>query len=305
MPHVPTVEALIVSFNTSETLRDTLVSLLEHPPPTHVAELSVSVFDNGSSDGSADAVAEQFPAVRLVRSPVNLGFGRANNELALASTADYLLLLNSDVIVKQDIITPLLHALAEDPRLIAAGPRLMHPGGEVQYSAQQLPTLSYEFARVLRGRRLGRVITPVFDSRRKIAAVHEVTLTQERTDPRTPEFLWATCWLIARADVIADGLFDERFTMYDEDLDFCRRARRRGRMFRYVDAAEVIHLGGASSKAASEKERMMTHARRRYYRRHHGLGAACLHAAAVPLVDKLAGLVDAIPRPRWRYARIH
>jgi hypothetical protein len=305
MSHAATVEVLIVSFNTEQTLRETLTSLLEHPPPTHVAELSVSVFDNGSSDGSADTVADEFPDVRLVRSPVNLGFGRANNALALASTADYLLLLNSDVIVQHDIITPLMSALREDPRLIAAGPRLVHPGGDVQYSAQQLPTLSYEFARVLRGRRLGRAIAPMFDSREKIAAVHEVTLTHEGAKSRTPKFLWATCWLIRRADVIADGLFDESFTMYDEDLDFCRRAGQRGRTFRYVDAAEVIHLGGASSTAPRAKERLMARARRRYYRRHHGLAVACVHAGAVPLVDKLASLVDAIPRPLWQGARVH
>jgi N-acetylglucosaminyl-diphospho-decaprenol L-rhamnosyltransferase len=297
---VPSVDALIVSFNTREALRDTLSTLLRHPPRPDVAELRVSVFDNGSSDGSADMVAREFPDARLIRSAVNLGFGRANNELASTSAADYLLLINSDMMVTEDIVGPLIAALREDPRLIAAGPRLVHPDGRVQYSAHRLPTLSYEFAQAMRGRRLGRVIAPVFDSQQRIDAVHEWTLTDERAAPRTPEFLWATCWLVRRADVTAEGLFDEEFPMYDEDLDFCHRARRRGRTFRYVPSAEIIHLGGLSSKTGAEKLRLMTRARHRYYRRHHGRLTAALYAGAVPAVERLAALLEAVPRPRRR-----
>ncbi len=292
------MDALIVSFNTREAVRDTLTSLLRHPPPADVAELRVSVFDNDSSDGSADMIAREFPDARLVLSAVNLGFGRANNRLASTSTADYLLLLNSDMILTEDIVSPLMRALGEDPRLIAAGPRLVHPDGRVQYSAHRLPTLSYEFAQAVRGRRLGRVVGPMFDSQKRIDAVHEWTLTDERVDPRTPEFLWATCWLVRRADVAAEGLFDEAFPMYDEDLDFCHRARQRGRTLRYVPSAEIVHVGGLSSKTSADKLRLMTRARHRYYRRHHGLLTAALYAGGVPVVERLALLLETIPRPR-------
>jgi GT2 family glycosyltransferase len=298
---VPSIDALIVSFNTRETLRITLTSLLEHQPRADVGQLRVSVFDNGSSDGSANMVVENYPQVRLIQSTMNLGFGRANNRLAYTSDADYLLLLNSDVIFSQDILTPLMCALSKDARVIAAGPRLVYPNGQVQYSAQQLPTLAYEFAQALRGR-LGRAIGPLFDSRQKIDAVHEVALTDQRADPRIPEFLWATCWLIRRADVIANGLFDEEFAMYDEDLDFCRRARQRGRTLRYVSSIELVHLGGASSRTQADKRRLMIRARRRYYRRHDGPLVAGVYGGAVPAVEKLARLVDAIPRPRSQNA---
>ncbi|MDQ6807286.1 MAG: glycosyltransferase family 2 protein [Actinomycetota bacterium] len=298
MSEVPSVDALIVSFNTGEALRNTLTSLLEHSPPADVAELRVSVFDNGSSDGSADMVVRCFPNARLIASAINLGFGRANNRLASTSTADYLLLLNSDMVVIQDIVTPLMRALREDPRLIATGPRLVHPDGRVQYSAHRLPTLPYEFAQVIRGKRLGRAMGRVFDSEKRIDDVHQWSLTDERVDPRTPEFLWATCWLVRRADVATGGLFDDEFPMYDEDLDFCYRARARGRTFRYVSSAEIIHLGGLSSKSGAEKLRLMTRARQRYYRRHHGRLIAALYAGAVPAVQRLAMMLDAVPRPR-------
>jgi N-acetylglucosaminyl-diphospho-decaprenol L-rhamnosyltransferase len=172
VPEPPSIEALFVSFNTRDTLRDALSSLLRHAPPADTAALRISVLDNGSSDGSAAMVAEEFPEARLHRSAVNLGFARANNELARTSTADYLLLLNSDVILTEDVVMPLLGALLEDPRVIAAGPRLVYPDGQVQYSAHRLPTLAYEFALVLRGRPLARAIRPLFDSQRVIDEVH-------------------------------------------------------------------------------------------------------------------------------------
>jgi len=302
---VPSIEALIVSFNTKEVLKGALTSLLRTLPPAHVVDFRVGIFDNASSDGSADMVAQEFSEVRLIRSNVNLGFGIANNELARTSSADYLLVLNSDVIVTEDIITPLMCALLQDSRLIAVGPRLIYPNGQVQHSAQRFPTLSYEFAQALRGRRLGRAIRPLFDSQRRIDAVHQVTLTDQQADNRTPEFMWATCWLIRRRDVITDGLFDEAFPMYDEDLDFCRRAQRRGRTFSYVSRTALIHLGGASSQTGAHKRRLMTRARRRYYRRHQGLLVAGIYAGAVPAVENLARLVDGIPRPRSRDARAH
>lgn len=298
MLRVPSIEALIISLDTRAALRETLSSLREHRPPANVADLRISVLDNASCDGSAEMVASQFPDVRLVRSDLNLGFGRATNRLARDSTADYLLLLNSDVVLTEDVITPLLRSLEAHSCAIVAGPRLVYPDGLVQYSAQRLPTLSYEFARVLCGRRLDRILRPVFDSRQFADTIHEVVLTRQRTEPRTPEFLWATCWLIRRADVVADGLFDDAFLMYDEDLDFCRRARERGRTLRYVSSAELVHLGSMSSPTSTVKRNLTRQARLRYYLRHHGPFAAFAYAVGVPAVEALASLLEAIPRPR-------
>jgi GT2 family glycosyltransferase len=292
----PTVDALIVSFNTKQELRGTLSSLLAHAPANGV-DLRVSVFDNASSDGSAAMVATEFPQVELVWSEENLGFGLANNALARRSVADYLLFLNSDVVVQEDIITPLLDALGADARMIAVGPRLVTPVGRVQYSAHRLPTLGYEFARVLRGKRLGRLLAPVFDSEQCVDAVHEVQLTDRRV-ARSPEFLWATCWLMRRSDVGSSGPFDASFPMYDEDLDFCRRALMRGRALGYVPSAELVHIGGASTGSSAAKRRLEERARYRYYREHHGRWAAAVYRIVVPLVARLSSMIQRVPRLR-------
>jgi N-acetylglucosaminyl-diphospho-decaprenol L-rhamnosyltransferase len=297
---LPSIDALIVSFNTREDLGVTLKSLLDYQPVE--AALRVTVLDNASSDGSADMVERQFPDVTLVRGRENIGFGRANNILAERSSAAYLLLLNSDTVLAGDIITPLLRTLQDDPTAVLVGPRMVYPDGRVQYSAQRLPTLSYEFARVLRGKRLGRLLAPAFDSQRIVDSTDEVDLTNRRV-ARETQFVWATCWLLRRADIQREGLFDASFPMYDEDLDFCRRAIARGRTVRYVPDSELVHVGGASTNSTKAKQTLMVRARKRYYLVHHGRRTATAYALLVPLVARVADFVEATPRPRFGAVR--
>jgi N-acetylglucosaminyl-diphospho-decaprenol L-rhamnosyltransferase len=279
----PTVEALIVSYETRELLRQTISTLLSHAPPAAVAELSLAVFDNASTDGSADMVEGEFPSVRLVRSSENIGFAAANNALAGTSEASHVLLLNSDVVVGEDIVTPLLAALQADPVAAVAGPRLTFPDGRFQHSSQHFPTLRLELARALHQTKPGIAMRRLFNTEEVIAASRQEELVDSR-EPRRTSFLWATCWLIPREEIVSYGLFDERYVTYDEDLDFCRRLQRRGRTALFVPEAHLIHLGGASS-TTSAKEAMMQRGRSRYFRDHEGRLSALLHRyTIVPLL---------------------
>jgi GT2 family glycosyltransferase len=278
------VEALIVSYRTRELLRETIMTLLTHAPPSSTVTLSVAVFDNASDDGSADMVASEFPAIRLIRSRENIGFAAANNELARTSDATYLLLLNSDVVVAEDVITTLLDALIADPSAVIAGPRLTSLDGSPQHSSQSFPTARVELARALHGTRVGIALRPLFNTGRIIAQARQHALLESRV-PRRTEFLWATCWLITREEVQRHGLFDEGYSTYDEDLDFCRRLHERGRSALFVPGAHLVHLGGASSPT-SAKTTMMQRGRRRYFDEHTGAVCAFLYRFVVePLVS--------------------
>jgi GT2 family glycosyltransferase len=204
------------------------------------------------------------------------------------------------VLVKEDIISPLLRVLEDDPGAVAAAPRLVFPNGQVQYSACRLPELQYEFAQVMRGTRLGRALRPLFDSERKTAELQEVDRTLPSRGMREADFVWATCWLVRRADVSREDLFDEDFPMYDEDLDFCFRARERGRILVYVPEVELVHLGGASSASSAAKLRLMRSARRRYYAKHYGRSSAIAYVAGVGVISLLVRLIAWIPRPGTR-----
>jgi GT2 family glycosyltransferase len=274
------LDVLIVSFNTRELLRDCLRSILSHRPPADEIELRVSVLDNASRDGTVSMIRADFPAVRLLQSSENLGFARANNELASSSDADYLLLLNSDTLWARDIATPLIQVLETWPGAGVAGPRLIGADGALQLSSQDLPTPALELAHVLRGTKVARLL-PRWDADRAVERMRQAHLVDAR-HPRETQFMWATCWMLRRSLVQEHGLFRPDFHMYDEDMDFCRRVRKAGVRLVYCPDVELTHLGSGSSTTPASKALMMQRSRARYYRLNHGLGAWAVACVAVP-----------------------
>jgi GT2 family glycosyltransferase len=267
------VDVLIVSYNTREILCDCLRSIEANRPPPDEISLQIRVFDNASSDGTVDAVRRDFPEVLLHVSDTNVGFGRANNALAAESRACFLLLLNSDTIWTSDVVSPLLAELKRWPNAVVAGPRLVFPDARRQPSSQRLPSLAFEFAAAVRGTKLS--LLPVL--RRSDALVTSVVRGDlEARQTRPTDFLWATCWLLKREHVDRYGLFDDRFPLYDEDLDFCRRLKTAGLSALYVPEVELIHLGGASS-APLAKRRAMRRGRTKYYRVNDGAFVAFVY----------------------------
>jgi GT2 family glycosyltransferase len=282
--HVTTIEALIVSYNARELLASCLGSIEQHMPDASVAEMSVRILDNGSSDGSPEMVADRFPWVSIERWTENRGFARANNHLAMSSRADYVMLLNPDTRWTEDLVEPLLDALVQTPRAVAAGPCLIWPDGRRQPSAQRFPTLAYELALTLQQTPYARLLRRLWDVEQVIAGIEMVAM--EASTRVETQSLWATCWMMRRRDIKALGLFDERFVMYDEDLDFCWRMKGRGRTFVYEPRVRLVHVGGGSS-TVSVKHHLTRRSRYVYYRLHHGRAAAFLYARALPAVLRL------------------
>ena len=268
----PSVDVLIVSYNTRELLEECLTSILLHAPPPARVRLGIKVFENASNDDTVEMLERRFPTVELTRSPSNLGFARANNALAQASRAEYLLLLNPDTVWVEDIVEPLLEVLRSDPRPALAGPRLIFPDGRLQLSSQRASRRSPMSSRfpcaAPSSRGSARFGMRSGSSRRPARSTCGRARSSRETD-----FLWATCWLLARADVERYGLFDPGFPLYDEDLDFCTRLRRAGRTIVYRPDVELVHVGGASSTSTVKLE-LMRSARTHYYRVHRGRAVA-------------------------------
>jgi GT2 family glycosyltransferase len=264
-----------------------LRSIERHRPPTDEIELRISVLDNASSDGSPTMIRADFPAIRLVCSAENLGFARANNDLASSSTADYLLLLNSDTIWTEDVATPLIQTLETWPASGIAAPRLVEPDGTIQLSSQDLPTPRLELADVLRGTKLARLLSH-WDPDGEVARMRQSHLV-DRREPRETEFLWATCWMLRRSLVEEHGLFRTEYHMYDEDMDFCLRMRERGVKLVYCPQVELTHIGSGSSPTSASKALMMQRSRALYYRLNHGLVAAAVATLGTAAVRAVKG----------------
>ncbi len=201
-------------------------------------DLDVTVVDNASGDGSAEMVQLEFPWVRLIGNERNVGFGAAHNQALRAAVGRYLLVLNSDASPLPGALRTLVGYLEAHPHVAVAGPKLRYPDGTVQPSRRRFPTLATLF---LESTQLQRISPANKVLRRYYFA--------DRSDdePQEVDWLVGAC-LCVRASAINDaGLFDERFFMYSEELDWCRRFRAAGWSVAYVLLAGVVQLGGGSS----------------------------------------------------------
>jgi GT2 family glycosyltransferase len=231
----PSLDIVIVSHNTRDDLANCLASLAAHPPSSLNA---IVVIDNASTDGSAAQVRKDWPAVRIHALDRNVGFGAANNIALRESRADLVLLLNSDTIVADGVIDGLVDRLVATGA-VAAGPRLVDDDGRPEVSFGRMLTPSTEIVQRLRVRGAARG-GPL--SRRYIA--------RHVARERWVDWVSGACLLVRRDAAVAAGLFDERYFMYEEDVDLCAALRQRGGRVLFTPAVTVVHLRGRSVRAA-------------------------------------------------------
>lgn len=230
----PRLDIIIVSYNTSADLQACLASLHAAPP-----ELphQICVVDNASSDGSAEAVRLHWPGVRVIPLDENAGFAAANNAAIRRTSSPLILLLNSDTVVPAGAVDRLIERL-EATGATAAGPRLVNAAGEPEVSFG--PMLSPLAEAVQRMRvRLAASAAPW--ARRYIARL----VGQERM----VDWVSGACLLVRRQAAEAAGRLDERYFMYEEDVDFCAALRSRGGRILFTPAAQIVHLRGRSFAA--------------------------------------------------------
>jgi len=275
----PRVAVVVLSWNRREDTLACLRSLAGEPA-------SVVVVDNGSSDGSAEAVRREFPEAVLIVNDDNLGFAAGNNagiRRALADGAEWVLVLNNDVEVEPGFLAPLLAEAARRPAAGALSPKILFadPPDRIWFAGAR-----YDPRRGYNGRQRGY---------------------GERDDGRWEE-PWETdrvcgaAMLVPRAVLEDDGLFDEELFAYSEDTDWSLRVRERGHGLWLVPVSRVHHKVSASSGGESSPTTL-------YYGTRNSLVVAERHAPLGPLgtwrrrlVLLAAHLVQAGLAPRRREA---
>lgn len=247
---------VIVSFNTRANLERCLASLVAHTPAVPCA---IIVVDNGSRDGSPDAVRRHGPSIRLIETGGNLGFARANNLGIRNSQSELVLLLNGDTVVPDGAIDGLVETLRARPDVAIVGPRLAGEDGTVELSFGSMMSPLQEARQKLLGRGHARR-WPLLHS-----YVERLLRREQYTD-----WVSGACLLVRRADAMAAGLLDERFFLYGEDVDFCAAVRRLRRKVLFTPAVEVIHLRGRSRLAApAASEAAYRRSQLAFYAKHH------------------------------------
>ncbi|MCU0826588.1 MAG: glycosyltransferase family 2 protein [Tabrizicola sp.] len=253
----PQLTVIIVSYNTRDL---TLAALRTLFSTTLVTQFKVVVFDNASNDGSADAVAQDFPQVELVRSVENLGFARANNMVAACATTEFLLLLNPDTECHPGAVDNLVEFAQAQPQAGIWGGRTVFSDGSLNLaSCWQRITLWSAFC-------MSVGLTAAFP--RSSIFNTEAMGGWGRDTVRRVDIV-SGCFFLVRREIWARlGGFDLRYFMYGEEADLCLRAHRMGFQPMVTPEAEIVHLEGASSSNLARKRQMVAKARMTLIRDH-------------------------------------
>lgn len=198
--------------------------------------------DNAAGDGTGDLVRERFPWVRLIEAPRNIGFGAGNNLAMREAQGEYVMLLNPDLTIFTNEIEKLVEFADAHPEYGIIGPRLLHPDRTQQRTFHRFPNA---FIPLYRRTVLGR--TPW--GRREIERY--LMLDADADKVQEVDGLFGAAILVRREVLDRIGLFDERFFMYFEDTDLCRRAWESGWRVCYAPVAEFVHYHQRESELKS------------------------------------------------------
>ncbi|MBM3817574.1 MAG: glycosyltransferase family 2 protein [Acidimicrobiia bacterium] len=233
--------AVLVNYNAGAELRRALQSIADE---LGGMAWEAVVVDNASTDGSAEIVAEFAPHARLLRNESNVGFARGVNQGVAATSGPVVLIMNPDCRLTPGAFAELKKVLRRRDTCAIVGPCILDPDGSVQGSARGDP----DMLTGLFGRNtlLRKALPALAVSKRNV--VPDDLGGRRGMDSMVVDWLSGACMLAQRRALESVGGFDERYFLYWEDADLCRRLRRAGYHIRYVPSAVAVHRVGHSSR---------------------------------------------------------
>jgi GT2 family glycosyltransferase len=238
----PDLSVIIVNWNAKAFLKDCLDSIRNEGDNLSV---QVIVVDNASSDGSREMVEHGFADIQLIRSEDNVGFARGNNLGIPCATAPFILFLNPDTIVQKGTLKAMADFLKSHDKIGAVGCRIKDRNGITQ---QLPPSKATPFTKFLE-------LFFWTDSAPWLA--RKLLFMQDPDQDSFVSCLFGACLMVRREVIEEIGYFDERFFMYSEDRDFCRRITNGGWKIYYLARHEIVHvIGGATTGNSSKSDRI-------------------------------------------------
>lgn len=217
---------IIVSWNVKGAVLENLRSVFASDP---MPALDVILVDNASEDGTVEAVREAFPGVRVIANKMNRGFAAACNQGLAASAARHALLLNPDMRVEPGALAKTVDYLDAYPNVAVLGAKLVGEDGKPMYHLRRFPTWKDQLVILLK---LARWFPKTID--RYMGRDLDLDLEQDVDSIRGSYFA------INRSALDAIGMLDERYFIWFEEVDYCRRVKEKGMSVRYVPSV-VAH----------------------------------------------------------------
>jgi len=249
----------IITLDARDYLRACLESIRKYSP---ALSYEIIVADNASTDGTVEMLARDYPQVRVIRNPQNFGFSKPVNQMLAVAQGDFFVLLNPDTLLVEDVFTPLVAYLRAHPEVGIAIPKVVNADGSLQVQsrrgeARPAEVFGYFF-------RLGKL----FPRSRKLNGYLQSWLPENEI--AEVKAVSGSCMFIRRETYQQVGAFDEQFFAYQEDSDYCLRARQAGWKVMYVPLAKIIHFGGQGGSSAQPVQSLYQWHRSYYlyYRKH-------------------------------------
>jgi len=261
----PDISVVILTYNTRDLSLNCLESVTK---ASDGLDVEIIVTDNGSIDGSVEAIRQKFPNVVLIENKKNLGFSGGNNRGIEISRGRHILVLNPDTIVRKEALKLTMEYADSHPECGMVGCRVLNPDGTVQKSWYAEWTLFHAMWEAFGL----QVIAPLSRIDGKLTASKAIPHRPVAVDRLLGCFMWM------RRDVLDKiGAFDERFFLYCEEEDMCRRIRDHGMQVHYYPVPEIVHLGGQTTRDISDFARVQTNISKslwiKKYRTHGGVFA--------------------------------
>jgi hypothetical protein len=250
------VSIIIVNWNAKDLLKNCLKSIYANHPKS---EFEIIVVDNNSSDGTVEMILKEFPKVHLIQNKKNFGFAKANNIGIRNSKGKYLALVNSDVEVESGCFDNLVNFMKQNKNIGVVGPLILNPDRSIQATCRYFPSLWRSICEAFWLNKLFR--SSFLSAERMLYFNGKTTL---RTDVLSGCF-----WLINEEYLDKVGLLDERFFIYAEDIDWCKRFWEAGyEVVFYPEANAIHHSGGSSTIEPLRFSREQIKARFLYWQKH-------------------------------------
>jgi GT2 family glycosyltransferase len=235
-----------------QTLMDLSIIIINYKSPHHVLACVQSIYnettkysfeiivvDNNSGDDSEEKIRKAFPEIKWVQTGYNAGFARANNEGFKISQGNYILVLNADTIILEGALDKTIDLLKTKEDAVACGVQLLNPDGTHQISGAYFKKGGLNVLLPLPY--LGRFIRFMgYTLKTKVPSVTEVKAEQE------VDWIVGAFIMIKKEVLEKSGMFDEDFFMYSEEIEWCSRLRKQGKLYLF-EKPKVVHIGGGTS----------------------------------------------------------
>ncbi len=280
------VSIIIVTWNSEEYIEDCLTAIKKGESPTRPYE--IIIVDNASQDKTVELAKEKFPDIRMIENSSNLGLSRAVNQGAKISTGKYILLLNPDVVVKEDAIQELYQFMEQKEDVGACGPRFWTLSGKLQRSCRELPSFRNLFTEFTG---LGRLTK--CSSWKMWYFKH--------SELREVDQPMGSCLLIRKKVFDEIGGMNSRYPIFMNDVDLCYRIKKAGYKIYFVPSANVSHYLGGSTRKVRRKMILEEHwSMYRYLRDHFKNRFLITLYAFLLLVSAFYRILFVMIKEKWR-----